>query len=150
MEATIQFRQNTASADEIARHLSCCDSSFVPPLSSRVDISQYASKIAQAAERFEAYVDGELIGLVAAYCNDRINAVAYITSVSVLASWSGKGVATQLLDTCIALARNSGMQRIDLEVGSENESAIALYAKKGFHSTSNDPPFLTLSLKLTA
>ena len=47
-------------------------------------------KIADKAARFEAWVDGEFVGFVAAYCNDKEKLTAYITSVSVLQRWQDK------------------------------------------------------------
>ena len=70
MRAEIDYLSNKASEAEIAEHLSRCDADFVPPLSGRVEINEYAKKIANKATRFEAWSGGMLVSLVAAYCND--------------------------------------------------------------------------------
>ena len=128
----VKFLLNKASEAEIAEHLLNCDTDFVPPLSERVDVADYAKKIAQKALRIEAWSGRTLVGIVAVYCNDQATCIAYITSVSVLKDWTGEGVATQLLDQCVRHVQEMGMQQIRLEVTSENLPAIKLYEKRGF------------------
>ena len=145
---TIEYLLNKASAEHIAAHLRHCDADFVPPLSGRVDIKDYALKMASNATRFEAWSGDELIGLVAAYCNDRVKCVAYITSVSLLKEWTGQGIATRLLDQCVEHARVSGMRQICLEVAQANTPAINLYEKSGFVVIKATGPFVGMNLNL--
>lgn len=132
MSAQIEFRLNKATAAEIAGHLSLCDADFVPPLSGRIEIGSYANKIAGKATRFEAWANGALVGLVAAYCNDSERRTAYITSVSVLRGWQDRGIASRLLEQCIEFATGENFARIELATDSGNTGAIGLYAKRGF------------------
>ena len=132
MTPPVVFDSGKADGARIAAHLRACDASFVPPLSGRVDIAAYAGKIAAAAHCFEAYVGGELAGLVAAYCNAPDTGVAFITTVSVLPAWQGNRIAAQLLEHCIAHVRARGFARLALEVGSGNAAAIGLYRRHGF------------------
>jgi ribosomal protein S18 acetylase RimI-like enzyme/SAM-dependent methyltransferase len=148
MSSAIEYRLNNASAAQIAAHLSRCDADFVPPLGSRVEIKAYAKKIASKATRFEAWSSGTLVGLLAAYCNDLDNAVAYITSVSVLPEWKGKGIAEQLMGQCIDHARVLGMQQIHLEVASDNAPAVKLYKKNGFAVSSTNARIVGMKLNL--
>lgn len=132
MTESVVFCLNKAAETEIANHLSLCDADFVPPLSDRVEVGNYAHKIADNATRFEAWVGGTLVGLVAVYCNDCERRVAYITSVSVLRGWQGRGIALRLLEQCIGYGKEQGFERMELEVDNENASAIKLYGKQGF------------------
>ena len=132
MSATVEYLSNRASVVEIAEHLARCDTDFVPPLSARLKISDYAKKIMDNATRFEAWSNGTMVGLVAAYCNDQEQRIAYITSVSVMKEWMGKGIAARLMDQCVAHAKASGMQQISLHVAIDNAPAIKLYEKRGF------------------
>jgi len=132
MREAMTYRVDTATADEIAKHLSLCDRDFVPPLSGRIGIEDYAKKMANFATRFEAWSAGTLVGLVAVYCNDMETRVAHITSVSVLREWSGAGIATHLMGLCIRHAQACGMSRVRLEVSRDNAAAIRLYQKLGF------------------
>ena len=152
MNGEILFATDRADIDEIVRHLRECDERFVPALSTRVDIGTYAAKLFDRAKRFEAWYNGQLIGLIAAYCNNRESGTALITSVSVLAAWAGRGTASRLLQNCIGQARQFGMQRIMLEVSNDNRAAIAFYAKHGFaaesRTESETAGILTMTLTL--
>jgi hypothetical protein len=75
---------------QLLTHLHACDADFSPALSTRVHMGRYAEKINQNAVRFEAWAAGELVGLVAMYCNDHSTGVAFITHVSVLPIWQGQ------------------------------------------------------------
>lgn len=148
MSEAIEFGLNKASEAQIAEHLLRCDTDFVPPLSGRVEISDYAKKIASKATRFEAWSGDKLVGLVAAYCNDWEQRVAHITSVSVLREWMGQGVAAHLVGQCVEHAKVSGMRQISLEVANDNAPAIGLYEKSGFIAGKTKAPFVTMELYL--
>ncbi len=148
MSELVEYSLNKASEAEIAKHLLCCDVDFVPPLSGRVEIINYAQKIVNKATRFEAWSGGILGGLVAAYCNDLEKRIAYITSVSVLKAWTGKGIATCLVDQCSEHAKSLDMRQISLEVARDNMLAIKLYEKGGFVAGKANAPFVTMDLYL--
>ena len=141
----IEYLLNRTSAALIAEHLSRCDADFVPPLSGRVEINAYAQKIASNATRFEAWSGGTLVGMVAAYCNDRERRVAYITSVSVLREWTRKGIVAQLMIRCVEHANVLGMRQIGLHVASDNTPAIRLYEKSGFIAGKTNAPFVSMN-----
>ncbi|MEO8119439.1 MAG: GNAT family N-acetyltransferase [Rhodoferax sp.] len=132
MSVAVEYLANRASETQIAEHLLCCNADFVPTLSERVEIRDYAQKIASNATRFEAWSNGTLVGLVAAYCNDHEARIVHITSVSVLREWAGKGIAAKLMNQCNEYAKTAGMWRISLEVAAHNAPAIKLYEKCGF------------------
>lgn len=148
MSAAVEYLLNKATKAEIAEHLSRCDAAFVPSLSGRVEITDYARKIASKAARFEAWSGGTLVGLVVAYCNDQEKRIAYITSVSVLREWTGKGIAVNLMKQCIEHAETSGMRQISLEVANDNMPAIKLYEKSGFIVGKVSDAFVTMNLYL--
>jgi ribosomal protein S18 acetylase RimI-like enzyme len=131
----IRFSRDETNVDHLVRHLRACDRAFMPPLSERLDIGDYAVKLAANATRFEAWLGDELTGLVAAYCNSADKGTAFITSVSVLVQQQGKGIAANLLEHCIVYVRNIGFIRMELEVDNRNETAMALYKRFGFVST---------------
>jgi ribosomal protein S18 acetylase RimI-like enzyme len=132
MRTEVEYVSNKASEVEIADHLTHCDADFVPPLSDRVEIAAYAKKIADHAMRFEAWSGNTLVGLVAAYCNDHEKRAAYITSVSVLKGWTGKGIATGLVNQCVEYAKVLGMRQISLDLAGDNTPAFRLYEHIGF------------------
>lgn len=148
MSAAVEYLLNKASVAQIAGHLLCCDADFVPPLSVRVEIRDYAQKISDKATRFEAWSNGTLVGLVAAYCNDLETRIAHITSVSVLKGWTGNGIAAHLIDQCVERAAAAGMRKIALEVAVDNMPAINLYEKSGFVAGKLDERFVSMNLDM--
>lgn len=129
---TIAYKENTATPEQISNHLKLCNNQFVPPLDTYVDIAPYAQKIYNYAFRVEAWHNQDLAGLVAAYLNDNKDNIIYITNVSVLSAYAGKGIATELLKRTETIAKQNAFGHIQLEVKKENQNAIQLYHKLGF------------------
>jgi len=126
------YTLNSAKPCDIVDHLRACNQSFIPPLSSRCEISEYAQKLISHSICFEAWKEQLLIGLIAIYCNRRNTESAYISNISVLPTFQGNGIGTRLLLECAQYARQLGYGFIDLNVDQRNISAIALYVKHGF------------------
>ncbi len=148
MKLDIIYEYNKASQAEVEKHLLSCDEQFLPRLSSRVSILDYASKIFTHASLIEAWFDGKLIGLVAVYCDDQNTKIAHITSVSVLMAFTGNGIAGRLIENCVEQSRSLGLHRINLEVSTQNAPAIALYKKFGFVSEKSISESIIMTLDL--
>jgi ribosomal protein S18 acetylase RimI-like enzyme len=123
--------RDAAGPDELLAHLRACDASFVPALSARVDLADYARKLHEHAVRFEAWEGGDLAGLVAAYL-DPARACGFVTSVSVLPTHLRRGLARRLMGECLARARDLGVHCLELEVSRQAVPAIGLYERLGF------------------
>ena len=147
MTNKVADKVNQSSAAEIAAHLVCADASFEPCLSSRVDIQAYAQKLQDRAVRFEAWLDRELVGLVASYCSQSEKGDAFVTSVSVLPQCQGQGIADLLMRQCIEHVRGLGFRQMALEVDQRSVPAVALYRKLGFNTVYRDG--LTLIMNMT-
>ncbi len=132
MTDTIIYKRNQSAANDIAAHLAVCDTDFVPPLSHRACIEDYAAKLERFGERFEAWAGEELAGLVAAYCNQPEKLTAFVSSVSVLPCWRGAGIGGRLIESCIGHAAACGFGTIELRVAAANEAALRLYERHGF------------------
>jgi ribosomal protein S18 acetylase RimI-like enzyme len=52
--------------------------------------------------------------------------------MGVLPAWRGQGIGRRLLERTVAWARESGLERIELDVYASNAPAIALYRSAGF------------------
>jgi ribosomal protein S18 acetylase RimI-like enzyme len=128
----IEFREGTATQEDIQAHLEGCDVDFSPRLSLKVDIGEYSRKISARAKTFEAWFGDTLVGLVAAYMNDSGARRGFITNVTVAKAFMGRGIASALLDRCLDKSRQEGMEVIVLEVSIESREAIRLYQKLGF------------------
>jgi ribosomal protein S18 acetylase RimI-like enzyme/2-polyprenyl-3-methyl-5-hydroxy-6-metoxy-1,4-benzoquinol methylase len=148
MSDSIVYKLNSASESEILQFLIRCDADFVPPLSSRVELNQYAKKVAHSSTRFEAWFADELIGLVALYCNDPESRVAYITSVSVQKDFTRIGIAEKLLQRSIEHSKSMQMYQICLEVTDSNLLAKRLYGRLGFIASKNYAKNTEMTLSL--
>jgi 2-polyprenyl-3-methyl-5-hydroxy-6-metoxy-1,4-benzoquinol methylase len=132
----IEYRVNTSSEIDIFNHLNKCSDSFVPELSTYVDIEKYSKKIYDNATRFEAYSDNELIGLIALYTNTDMT--SFITNVSVIPLFQGTEVASKIFDNCKYHAVVNEYSVIKLEVKIDNNRAIKFYKNRGFIITNTN------------
>lgn len=144
----IIYKIKFASQSNIYKHLEECSNSFLPPLSTRVDISSYAEKIAEKGITFEAWHKDILVGLVAAYFNQSINPFCFITNVSVVNDFKGKGIAVRLMEECIDYAKKNSCNEVRLEVDKDNKAAIALYRKFNLTSIETKGNTIVMQIKL--
>ena len=144
----IEFRDETATKDDIQAHLEGCDRDFSPNLSLKVNIEEYSRKISTRAKTFEAWSGKALVGLVAAYMNDSRTRTGFITSVSVAKNFMGRGIASALLDRCLKRSRQEGMKAIRLEVGVESPEAIHLYKNFGFSEIVREGETVSMELEI--
>ena len=149
MKGILEYRTNYSSVQNIIDHLNECDKQFIPPLSDRVSIAAYANKLVTCASRFEVWQDTRLIAMLALYANDSTQQSAFITSVSVLDSFAGRGIAKCLIGQAIDYSKQQGLEQIMLEVGGDNYKAIGLYHSLGFHNGRVLEELMEMSLKLT-
>ena len=145
----IDYREQSATWQDVKAHLTECDGDFMPPLSSRTDIAEYAAKILSSGRTYEAWGDGRLVGLVAVYLNEGSTRSGFITSVSVAGGFAGRGLASAILQMCIDGARDRGVSRLELKVSRLNARAIGLYQKCGFAESASDAVELTMYLTPT-
>ncbi|PIY97322.1 MAG: GNAT family N-acetyltransferase [Candidatus Kerfeldbacteria bacterium CG_4_10_14_0_8_um_filter_42_10] len=130
--SNLEYKSKTATEAEIYTHLKECDDNFIPPLSEKVDVQEYSKKLYGKSVTFEAWSKNILAGLVAAYFNDPKNQTGYITNVSLIKDYSGRGIASRLIEDCIQYAKQNKFREIRLEVNKDNGPAIHLYKKYGF------------------
>lgn len=130
--SSIIYKVNEADNLSIEKHLFICSNSFIPPLETYVDIHEYAIKLANNAITFEAWYHNELISFIACYLNDKINCQGFISNISTIPSFQGKGVSSILLQNLINFAKKGGFNYLVLEVKKLNNKAISFYNKKGF------------------
>src|SRR5947199_10259617 len=97
--SSLQYRHDTATTDDVHAHLTRCDADFTPPLSARLDLGDYAAKLAERAARSEAWEGGRLVGLVAAYVTPGAPE-AFISHVSVGSELRGHGVDAARITHC--------------------------------------------------
>ena len=142
------YAQDCASVDDIISHLVDCDSLFTPPLSSRVNITEYAKKIHLNAISHECWFGSTLIALIAFYQNLKDTGPAYITSVSVCDAHHGKGIAESLLKEALTNMSEKNLKQVKLEVSEGSYKPISLYKKLGFITESLNNGVIIMSLDL--
>ena len=91
---------------------------------------RYLLTHAQGAS-YAATRDGAVVGYISLLMR-RTAQNLRIYSVAVDPAARGCGAGQALLDAAIALARRLGLREVTLEVRTDNDSAIRLYARKGF------------------
>lgn len=81
-----------------------------------------------------ACVDNRVVGQVALYLNERPRRRhSAILAIMVHDDWQGRGIGKAMMEAILDLADNwLQLLRIELNVYSENQHAIALYQKYGF------------------
>ncbi len=128
----IQYSINKSDQFQVIEHLTACDSDFLQVLAIQVKLEQYSHKIVEHATRFEAFSNNKLVGLIACYLNDYKKQSGFITNVSVVISFNGRGIAKQLLSMLMNYAAENNFSTISLEVNKLNLRALSLYEGAGF------------------
>lgn len=129
----ISYVRGRVSVTETISHLNSHDGSFTLFFGRGNSIEDYAIKISELAECFQAWQGGSLVGLVAVYCNAPDRGLAFITYVGVLPDWRLQGIASRLMQNCIAYISQLNFCRIELEVDRNNLVASSLYRRYGFN-----------------
>lgn len=116
--------------ERIYRFLCLVDRDFTPELSSRIDIGKYAEKLAKnACNIFVLDSEKQDVAHIALYLNA---SEAFISSIAVLKSAQGKGLAKLLMNESLNEAKQSCSESISLEVDRNNLVAQSLYTTFGF------------------
>jgi ribosomal-protein-alanine N-acetyltransferase len=139
----LTLKVNASTEKDIQSHLFICSRQFSPPLGDRVEIGEYSRKLRRSALTFEAWSNDSLVGLVAAYINAQDKS-CFITNTSVLAKYTGQGVATRLLAACLVHVRAANVETVSLEVSKDSRPAIRLYEKFGFRVVDDRGNFLKM------
>jgi len=138
VNADLIWSVNYAEAKILTKLLVQCDRDYKPPLSSRVELPDYAEQLCRKAERLEAWEKGELVGCIAIYCNAADRARAFVSNVCIAPEYRGRGIAAQLMQDALDLAAKFGFERVRLEVDAEARLALKLYRKLGFEMIASE------------
>ena len=128
----INLKINASTQISIHDFLVACDNDFVPKLSDDLDLYDFSKKIYTHTVRFEARDNGELVGLLSAYLNDKESGIGFINHISILQKYKGNGISNILMNDCLEYAKRENFNYIRLEVSKNNNIARKLYEKYGF------------------
>lgn len=112
--------------------LTSIESDYIPPLSSLVNISEYAEKLLKGAKVLVAVVGTVDVGAIGFYANNVETRTAFISTIGVLPVERGKNVGTLLIDAAERYCREKRMVNLQLEVSTKNIAALGLYRRLGF------------------
>ena len=134
--------------DEIADIVKKVDESFSPPLSSKVNLDDYARKLYEHAHLIAAIVDHTLAGFCAFYDNDVINKKAFLTFIYTDTVYQKMGIGTGLINEMISILKQKQIIELNLEVFISNKIAISLYRKFNFETTRTTEDLLCMKKEL--
>lgn len=127
------------SKDQLIIFLKKVNNEFPVPLSEKQDLESYAKKLLEKATLcYEINEQNQIIALVAGYTDCLSNNMAYISMVSTLPEYQGKGIATELVKKFINICIDKNISGIHLYAVAENTPAVKLYKKLGFKTMNID------------
>ena len=141
-------------ADPLHAHalVSLLDAYAHDPMGGGAGLSDYAKThvVAGLASRPQAFSvlafaqDGGqtpvgLVNCIEGFSTFAAKPLVNIHDVIVLPDWRGRGVAGDMLELVIQMARDRGACKLTLEVLSGNQKALRTYAKLGFDAYQLDP-----------
>ena len=126
---------NMITKKELANFMQSSSNEFKPTLYSRVNVKEYCEKLMAKASLFVARQRGKVIGVIAFYCNDRVQFQANLSYLFVARENRGVSIGTMLLRKALLYCKESGMKSMKVETWKDNK-AIALYRKLGFKQVS--------------
>ena len=131
-------RRNRISLEELKQSLYDVDKDFVPPLSERVDLDEYAQKMIDNA-RFviERDINGDIKGVVAYYADDKDSPNGFVTHVATKQKYRHQGVANRLMERTISNCKKTG--KIGVNLKTSNPEALRFYKGMGFEITATSP-----------
>jgi ribosomal protein S18 acetylase RimI-like enzyme len=145
----ITIRINQLASSEISRYLLENDNTFVPPLSTRLQIDNYAIKLAKYAVHFCVFINKRLVGYSGCYFNDPDKNDAFISTLSVIQEFRGKGLSKKLLLAIIQYGIKKEYNKIRLQVNVSNKPALNLYSENGFLEVGRSKSQFEMVLDLT-
>lgn len=128
----IKLSNNETDIQILFDYLKDVDRDFEIPLSSKVNLSEFARKTLANGHAFMAREDDKFVALATLYCNDKVTVKAFLPILSVKECYRGKGYARQLVNIVINLSRLYEMKTVNVD--SVNPTAISLYKSVGFKS----------------
>ena len=130
---------STLRQEEVLTFLQEIDSDVIPSLSSRKNLGDYSSKICRFSVCVVAWHENHIVGLSSAYCNDLKTRIGFLTLIAVARDFRCQGLATDLLNETIRVAKSKKMEKLILETNINNKRAISLYIKRGFKVVEDEP-----------
>jgi len=111
--------------------------------------ARYITQLENSSDEvmFAAKADGKIVGIASlSRLPRRMNHRGEL-AISVMRSHWNRGIGSRLMEQLIAFAEKNAFEFIDLQVRSDNSSAIHLYSKYGFQKIGTHPAFFKVENK---
>ncbi len=108
------------------------DSLFPVPLSKKQNLQEFALKLCEKATVCTVCENRQIIAMVAGYTENVIDNMGYISVVATLPEAQGRGLAKQLVQEFLEIARKNNLSGVHLYAVRGNVSAMAMYRSLGF------------------
>lgn len=133
--------------DRLIQFLYEIDSDFLPRLSDKVSIPDYARKLIKNANFFVASLDSAIIGVVAFYCNEINKKTAFISIIGVPLKYRAIGIGSRLIKVMIDQLKQMGFEKVDLETSGDS-LALLFYQKYNFEIIDKDAYIRTIGFRI--
>ena len=115
-----------------------------------VDDAELATFLADRANHLHVAVHaGEVVGSLNGYAlrhPGRREPQFLLYEIDVLAAWRRRGIATRLVESFMASARDAGAFEVWVPTNASNDAAMALYRRCGFVRRNTDDVMLSVDL----
>ena len=116
--------------DKVLKFLIDTDNEFQSPLSTKVNLEEYARKLSAFSSFAYCEEDGDIAGMISCYTNSPPS--GYISNVCIKKKHQGKGLFSQMFSVLLQNCKSIGIGVIRLEVNNDNISAQNIYRHTGF------------------
>lgn len=130
--------KNNFIYDDLYIFLNKVDNDLPIPISSKIKIDTFLSKIFNLGKVYCAFDNDKLIGTCFFYCNDENQDLAFLTLLVIDAKYRHKGIGNRLVDLMIKHCKMLSFKRLRLYTRFNNVQAIQFYKKIGFQEVKSD------------
>lgn len=127
----VKLENNEENQCKLFHYLEKTDEDFNIPLSTRVDLLEYAKKMLQKGIVIAAFCEDEMVGIMGFYCNSEETSKGYITIASLTKRAQMEGYNVRdFFHACNLIALKKGIKEFYVEA--VDRRAALLYKRMGF------------------
>lgn len=127
----VRLENNEEALSKLVKYMEKADNTFNIPLSSRVDILDYAKKLLRKGVVLATIKDDFIVGIIGFYCNDKDSKKGYITVASLTKDAQKEGYNVRdLFYASNLIALKNGISSFYCEA--VDHRAAILYQRTGF------------------
>lgn len=128
----MKWKNENCSEKQLYDFLKKVDQDFPIPLSTKVNLREYAKKLRENGTLCTELWGDEVVGMVAGYTENLKDGMAYIAVVGVVKKAQRQGIAAKLLHEFFEICSKKGIGKVHLYSDARNVGAIHMYEKLGF------------------